>query len=433
MAPNYYRSDLWVKLVSGQAVAGALVYVCTQPANVFPPAVPPRTTPVPWQGPNPLSLIYSDEGLTPITQPVVTSGTGHANYYVLPGLYTVVIMYNGAVQEVLQDQSIGNIGSSGGTSILLSTNGSPNFQQGILNIQQGPGITLFSANDGTTTITSTGGGGGVAVEVNGIPLSSSSILNLENSPTVLFTDAGAGAVTAYAVPNVSILPTPDVKRFAMWESATGQAPFAGAFGVTPWIVTNDVQTSTDSGATQTSITATALRNQAIQFTCENFNYREYIGQQVFWPGRTNNFLTRLEVNYDPTADGKTYFGLCDQMFLASGPDPTPGNFIGFATDRHISDPFPIPYLCEVYVAGSQVFTFTTSVYAVVGNAHDFNVRIVGGTVTFFIDGVSVATTSVGLPTTPLGLYIGDKSRNGSSVPDVNIIVEYLYNEVQNVQ
>src|ERR1019366_1248622 len=111
MAPNYYRSDLWVKLVSGQAVAGALVYVCTQPANVFPPAVPPRTTPVPWQGPNPLSLIYSDEGLTPITQPVVTSGTGHANYYVLPGLYTVVIMYNGAVQEVLQDQSIGNIGS----------------------------------------------------------------------------------------------------------------------------------------------------------------------------------------------------------------------------------------------------------------------------------------------------------------------------------
>jgi hypothetical protein len=380
--------------------------------------------------PNPQAVIFSDEGLTAISQPILTDGFGHYDFYTLPGLYTVAVYFNNTLQQYYIDQSIGSVGSTGGSTVLFSTNGSPNFNQSLQNLVQGAGIVLNADNFGNTTITSTGSGGGVAVEVNGVPLSSPAVLNLEDSPTVVFTDVGAGTVTASAV---SVLSTPDVKRFAMWESATGQAPFSSPFGIDPWIVTGDAQTSADGGATQTSITATALRNQAIQFICTLFQYREYLGNQVFWPGRINNFLTRLEVNYDPTADGKTYFGLCDQMFVLSGSDPTPGNFIGFSTDHHLSDPFPIPYLCEVYVAGSQVFTFITSVDAVVGDAHDFNVRIVGGIVTFFIDGVSVVTTSVGLPTTPLGLYIGDKSRNGSNGPNVNIIPEYLYNEVQNVQ
>jgi hypothetical protein len=251
---------------------------------------------------------------------------------------------------------------------------------------------------------------------------------------VLFTDAGAGAVTAYAVPNPSILPTPDVKRFAMWESATGQAPFSSPFGIDPWILTGDQQTGTDGGASQASISATVARNQAVQFTCTLFQYREYLGNQVFWAARNSTFLSRLEVNYDSvSSDGKNYWGLCDLDFLSTGPDPTPGNFIGFTTNHHVSDPFASPYFCEVWVAGSNVFSFATAIIVAAGVAHDFKTQTIGSTVTFFIDGAAVAFTSVALPTVPLGLYIGEKSRTGLNGPNVNIIVEYLYNEVQNIQ
>src|ERR1700693_6001495 len=94
--PTYFRSDGWVKAVTGQAVPGAQVYVATQPANI-------ATAP-----PSPLATIYSDpNGLVPITQPILTDGFGHYDFYVLPGTYTVMIALNGVVQQVYPDQSIG--------------------------------------------------------------------------------------------------------------------------------------------------------------------------------------------------------------------------------------------------------------------------------------------------------------------------------------
>jgi hypothetical protein len=101
-------------------------------------------------------LIYSDEGLTPITQPVLTDGFGHYDFYVLPGLYTLAVYYGNALQQVYVDQSIGGIGSAGGTSILLSTDSTPNFDQSALNLIAGVGISLFSDNLGNTTITGSG-------------------------------------------------------------------------------------------------------------------------------------------------------------------------------------------------------------------------------------------------------------------------------------
>lgn len=152
MAQNFFRIDGWVKTVLGPAVPGASVFVCTQPANIFPPITPARTTPIPWTGPTPLALIYSDQGLTPVTQPLSTDQFGHYDAYMLAGLYTIVVVYNNAVQAYYIDQSIGGVGSSGGTSLLLETNGTANFNQAILNLTQGPGITLFDDNLGNTTI-----------------------------------------------------------------------------------------------------------------------------------------------------------------------------------------------------------------------------------------------------------------------------------------
>jgi hypothetical protein len=89
-----YRQDGWVKSVLGQAVAGALIYVCTQPANIS-------------VTPSPLASIFSDpNGLVPLAQPIAADGFGHYDYYAAPGTYTVVIVNFGQVQQVYPDQSI---------------------------------------------------------------------------------------------------------------------------------------------------------------------------------------------------------------------------------------------------------------------------------------------------------------------------------------
>jgi len=138
---NYYRTDGWVKTTLGPAVAGAQVYICTQPADsAFVP-------------PTPLARIYSDDGITPIIQPILTDGFGHYDYYVLPGLYTEVIVFNGAVQQVYPDQSVGNVGTGSGTAIVFETNGTPNFNQVLQNLVQGAGILIVTDNFGNTTLT----------------------------------------------------------------------------------------------------------------------------------------------------------------------------------------------------------------------------------------------------------------------------------------
>jgi hypothetical protein len=154
MTLNFYRSDGWVKLVSGQAVPGAQVYVLSQPANVTPPITPPRTLPVPFI-PNPQVQVYSDQGFTPLSQPVITDGFGHYDFYTLPGLYTVAIFFGGKLQQFYIDQSIGNVGSNLGTALLLEVNGSPLFNQTVLNLQQGANIILTPDNFGNVTIAAT--------------------------------------------------------------------------------------------------------------------------------------------------------------------------------------------------------------------------------------------------------------------------------------
>lgn len=100
------RDDRWVADALGVALAGAQVYWCTQPAS---------TTANP---PSPLATIYTNStGTTPLTQPVLTDGFGHAYAYMDASvLYTVVVWHPlfGTNPVVLNDQSIGGGGSSAG-------------------------------------------------------------------------------------------------------------------------------------------------------------------------------------------------------------------------------------------------------------------------------------------------------------------------------
>ena len=100
--PTFFRNDGWVKATNGPAVPGAQIFVCSQPANV------PTGLSAVSPNPTPLATIYSDpDGLVPITQPIITDGFGHYDFYVLPGTYDVSVYLSGKLQQEYPDQSIG--------------------------------------------------------------------------------------------------------------------------------------------------------------------------------------------------------------------------------------------------------------------------------------------------------------------------------------
>lgn len=126
--PTNYRSDGFVKSTLGPAVPGAQVFVCTQPANV--PTGLSAVTPTP----TPLATVYADPaGLVPITQPILTDGFGHYDFYAAPGTYDVSIYLNGKLQQEYPDQSIG-LASGGFTA--------------------GQGITILNGTISTTRVAS---------------------------------------------------------------------------------------------------------------------------------------------------------------------------------------------------------------------------------------------------------------------------------------
>lgn len=142
MAILLYRYDTWVKAATGPAISGAQVWVCNQPANTA--ATPP----------SPLASIFADSGgLVPISQPLLTDGFGHADFYAEPGLYTAVISLGGTIQQVYPDQSIGNVGTigggGGGTSgaLTLYTNGAENPVQSVLNLYSSDGSVVLTPDN----------------------------------------------------------------------------------------------------------------------------------------------------------------------------------------------------------------------------------------------------------------------------------------------
>jgi hypothetical protein len=386
-ALNYYRSDGWVKTVLGPAIPGAQIYVCFQPANVTPPITPPRTTPVPWIGPNPQAPIFSDAGLTPITQPVITDGFGHYDFYVLPGLYTVVILYNGNVQEVLVDQSIGGIGSAGGSGLLLETNGSPNFNQAILNLNQGAGILLFSDNLGNTTVTN-----------------------------------------AYSAP--PSLPEPDVATFAYW------APNPTANIDQPWVFILDSSEFSSGGGggddVANFIPATATSYEATQTAVYGDVGISYSGTQIqFWPTRAITLKTTVLAYMSNTAvAGEFFLGLSNVSANAGNP-PTTDDFVGLAIYKSTAIPFGnLQLTCSL---GGAVTNIDTGIPAsdptgTVGIRYVIEITLVGGIATMFVNGTSVATCSTNIPTSnPLFIARYHHTLNGGADTYVMYVnTEYIY-------
>src|ERR1700674_3210979 len=178
MALNLFRYDTWVKTAQGPAIPGAQVFVCLQPANVA--SAPPT----------PLAPVFSDpNGSVPITQPILTDGFGHADFYAVAGLYTLIIAFGGKIQQVYVDQSLGGAGTNpSGPSLILQTNGIPNTQQSILNLQGGVGVSLTSDGSGNVTIN------GAALQTNGVANTLQSKLNLKSGTGITLASDSLGGV-----------------------------------------------------------------------------------------------------------------------------------------------------------------------------------------------------------------------------------------------
>lgn len=91
------RRDDYLTDAQGNALAGADVYYCTQPAD---------TTTVP---PSPLATVYTDTGGDVGTNPVVSDGFGHAVAYLdATVLYTIVFVHPlfGPNPVILVDQAV---------------------------------------------------------------------------------------------------------------------------------------------------------------------------------------------------------------------------------------------------------------------------------------------------------------------------------------
>lgn len=94
---SFGRRDDWLSDAQGNALAGAQVYICNQPAD---------TTTVP---PSPLASVYSDSGGTPASNPQITNGFGQATEYLdATQLFTLVFVHPlfGPNPVILVDQAV---------------------------------------------------------------------------------------------------------------------------------------------------------------------------------------------------------------------------------------------------------------------------------------------------------------------------------------
>jgi hypothetical protein len=120
----------------GRAVPNASVYWLEQPFNVA--AVPPSTL---------VPVATSSTGIILVANnPQITNGYGQASAYMLAGIYTVVIVWSGKIQQVYPDQVVGSLA----VPLSLST----------INVQdygaEGGGKAAINncvANTGSTSIT----------------------------------------------------------------------------------------------------------------------------------------------------------------------------------------------------------------------------------------------------------------------------------------
>lgn len=443
--PTYFRSDGWVKAVTGQAVPGAQVYVATQPAN---------TTFLP---PTPAASIFSDpDGLVPITQPILTDGFGHYDFYVLPGTYTVVIGLGGVIQQVYPDQSIGIAGGGGTvTSVgltadpgnILTVTGSPITDSGDIALS----FSTVAANTALMGPTS----GPVAVPSFRQPrfadLSSNIAVSQMNSGTGASSStfwrgdgtwaaAGGSATSLQGVDLSSSTPrTGDTLRYneysdSKWDVVNGIPKYYSLYSCLSTITGAQGYTTNLTGAgttpatvgTQASVLPTATE-PVFQNSSKTATGSTSLACAVIWPqqggpsgsitfGTLRRFQARARLNNISSV--RYWVGLVEfastiaTTFLAT--DTPNGPYAAFrfsaGTDSVIQ--------AVTGTASGALQVQSTGVSVDTTNSQLFEIVYTASAVYFYINGTLVQTNTTNLPTAGTGLIgvvVGDNKNTSTAM------------------
>lgn len=245
---TFFRRDDWVTDAMGNAISGASVYVCSQPASTG--SIPP----------SPLVQLYADPlGADPITQPVLTDGYGHAAYYLASGTYTVVYFSPQIQEVVLPDQLIGGAGVTFPVTVAEGGTNATTAAQALINLGGAAsganaditslaaitgtiaiaGSGEISLNGGTTTITDSNAGFGTNLQALVIEavggLVSDSIRNATNAGPITVEEAGGSNVSMLFVGDGAATSGKGLIGFKTYpiQSTVGAAGSASALPANP--------------------------------------------------------------------------------------------------------------------------------------------------------------------------------------------------------
>lgn len=369
---TFFRTDGWVKSAVGPAVPGAQVFVCApQPANQVVP-------------PTPLTDIFSDpNGLVPITQPIITDGFGHYDFYSVPKIATIIIVLGGVIQEVLPDQSIGGFGTSN----------PPGNDSGLV---AGTNITIVG-NTINAIVSS-----GVELQTNGVDNALQTKLNLKSSLGIGLAADGAGGVTiSLATPGLS-----SITGFGNWSGfrvvVDGGASIGDVWGAS----TGSAQTGTtplaqvDSTATDTNYCS--MSSTASAGTIGGYNLTSNILGPTM--GSTLSYQTRVQLQQ--TTGCRSWMCFVDstsappQQLKATNPA---FNIVGFRYDTSAGDTGWVGYCSTdathvtTTAAGPAMDTLGHSLIFVVSNN--------GASITFYVDGTAIGTISTNIPSASTHLNV----------------------------
>ena len=299
---TYFRNDGWVKSVLGQAIAGAQVYVCNQPADVS--YVPPE----------PLASIFSDPaGLSPVTQPLYTDGFGHYDFYVAYGTYTVVVVTGGKIQQVYPDQTIGFSNSGGGAvSSVFGRTGDVVAESGDYDISQITGA-VTSVFGRTGAVVAQSGDYSVSDITGAAPLASPAFTGIPTAPTASlgtnttqlatceFVLANAGGGTVSSVFGRTGAVVAQSGDYAVAD-ITGAAPLASpALTGVPTAPTASLGTSTTQIATCEFVLDNAGGGNTFPLT--------FVQYYAFQSGNSNSTTYTVTFPQAAAASGNTLFML----------------------------------------------------------------------------------------------------------------------------
>lgn len=383
---TYFRSDVFVKSALGPAVPGALVYVVyPQPANLLVP-------------PTPLASIFADSGgLVPIVQPLETDGFGHADWYALPGLYTVVIVNAGKISQVYPDQSIGGVGSGSSNSTGLVA---------------GAGIQIIGS-----VISTFGASSGITLQTKGIPNVVQNLLNLTSSDlSVTLTDLGNGSV------NLQVPTSPPPSLSALFGNVHGFSVAAGVGSSWP--------------ATGMLLIANASFQYAAPTATETASYRIASSGTVYFtdnqdcasPGSLSKMWTRFALQR--TTFTRNWIGFCptaSTQGAALASETPSANLFGFRYSTNAAA--DSTWKCYASPDGISTTVVDTGIVPDT-NFHQFAIVSAAGVLTFFIDSVLVGTISTNVPaaSTAISPVLYTESMDGSPT---NISIQYMWWNAKN--